>query len=394
MIAGTEDQGGPKARDLGDSTELKQCGFRLGLAAQVMAACVTVGTERTHLQEPGDVMRVAGGHQLLRQPDVRPLESLLVEAGLVEDADQVDHDIHALGVAHEGLFFMNVGLHQVQGRENQQGTMAKPLPCQDPYLVTLRHQAVDQCPADETGAPQNAYPGHGLIIMRRNGLPAMLLHIPEVLNPEEREKIRAGLRRGTFADGRASAGRLAGEVKQNEEFQASRSEREPLELCVAQALQRHPMVRRHALPLRISHPIFSRYQPGMHYGWHTDDAVMGEGGYRSDLAVTVFLSEPSEYEGGALVVKTPYGEQSARYPAGDAVLYPAGRLHRVEEVTAGERWVAVLWIQSQVRDEQQREILQTLDALRSQGMEENLEDDELARLDWVYSRLLRMWADV
>ena len=222
----------------------------------------------------------------------------------------------------------------------------------------------------------------------------MLLHLPEVLSPEELEKIRAGLQQGTFADGRASAGRLAGEVKQNEEFQAPRSEREPLELCVAQALQRHPMVQRHALPLRISHPIFSRYRPGMHYGWHTDDAVMGEGGYRSDLAATVFLSEPSEYEGGALVVETPYGEQTARYPAGDAVLYPAGRLHRVEEVTAGERWVAVLWIQSQVRDEQQREILQTLDALRSQRMEKGPEDDELTKLDWVYSRLLRMWADV
>ena len=222
----------------------------------------------------------------------------------------------------------------------------------------------------------------------------MLLHLPEVLSPGELEKIRAGLQRGAFGDGRVSTGRLAGQVKQNEEFQAPRSEREPLELCVAQALQRNPMVQRHALPLRISHPIFSRYQSGMHYGWHTDDAVMGEGGYRSDLAVTVFLSDPSEYEGGALVVETPCGEQAVRYPAGDAVLYPAGRLHRVDEVTAGERWVAVLWIQSQVRDEQQREILEALDALRSRRMEKDLTDDGLTKLDWVYSRLLRMWADV
>ena len=222
----------------------------------------------------------------------------------------------------------------------------------------------------------------------------MLLHLPEVLTPEELEKIRTGLRQGTFADGRASAGRLAGEVKQNEELQASRSEREPLELCVAQALQRHPLVQRYALPLRISHPIFSRYRPGMHYGWHTDDAVMGEGGYRSDLAVTVFLSDPSEYEGGALIVETPYGEQAARYPAGDAVLYPAGHLHRVDEVNSGERWVAVLWIQSQVRDEQQREVLQALDAVRSRKMEQDPADEDLKRLDWVYSRLLRMWADV
>ena len=110
--------------------------------------------------------------------------------------------------------------------------------------------------------------------------------------------------------------------------------------------------------------------------------------------MTVFLNDPSEYEGGELVVATSSGGQSARYPAGDAVLYPAGRLHRIDEVTKGERCVAVLWIQSQVRDEQQREILQTLDALRSQRMEAETMSDELAELDWVYSRLLRMWADV
>ena len=222
----------------------------------------------------------------------------------------------------------------------------------------------------------------------------MLCHIPEVLDSDEVKKICAKLREAVFSDGRASAGRLAESVKKNEEFQMPRTEREALDRHVAQALRRHPLVERYALPLRVSHPIFSRYRPGMRYGWHTDDAVMGEGGYRSDLAVTVFLNAPEEYEGGDLIVETPYGEQAVRYPAGDAVLYPASRLHRVDEVTAGERWVAVLWIQSQVRDEQRREILQTVDALRTKRMATGPVDDELVRLDWVYSRLLRMWADV
>ncbi len=222
----------------------------------------------------------------------------------------------------------------------------------------------------------------------------MLLHLPETLTAKDLERIRAGLRHGTFVDGRASAGRLAGTVKRNEEFEAPRPVLEPLELCVAEALQRHPLVQRCALPSRISHPIFSRYLPGMHYGWHTDDAVMGEGGYRSDLAVTVFLNDPSEYEGGALIVDTHYGESRARYPAGDAVLYPAGHLHRVDEVSAGERVVAVLWIQSQVRDGQQREVLQILDGLRARKMQQDRNDEDLTELDWLYSRLLRMWADV
>ncbi len=221
----------------------------------------------------------------------------------------------------------------------------------------------------------------------------MWLHIPEILNAAELEDVRKVVRKGAFADGRNSAGQLAGAVKQNEELQGTKAALADAEQCVARAVQRHPEVQRHALPLRISHPVFARYRPGMHYGWHTDDAVMGQGGYRADVAVTVFLNDPGDYEGGDLVVQSPYGECRARHPAGDAVLYSASRLHCVEEVRSGERQVAVLWIQSQVRDEQQREVLQKLDALRSRQMEIG-QEQEVVQLDWLYSRLMRMWVDV
>lgn len=223
----------------------------------------------------------------------------------------------------------------------------------------------------------------------------MLVHVPEVLTPDELDAINAGLRAddGAFGSGRAGAGRQAAAVKRNEEFQAPPAVRGELERRVAEAVRRHPLVQRVALPRRISYPIFARYRQGMRYGWHVDEPVEAvQGGYRTDLAMTVFLNAPSEYEGGALVVQTPHGEQAARHAAGDAVLYPADRIHRVEEVAAGERRVAVLWIQSQVRDAQQREILLVLDALRGQDAE--AAPGRRLQLDWLHGRLVRMWADV
>ena len=219
----------------------------------------------------------------------------------------------------------------------------------------------------------------------------MWLHITKVLSEAQLQQVRACAYEGVYANGRNSAGLLAGAVKHNEELQSSSARVREAEQCVAQAVRHHVAVQRSALPLRISHPVFARYSAGMSYGWHTDDPVMGQGGYRADVAMTVFLNDPDEYEGGDLVVRAPHGECRARHPAGDAVLYSASRLHCVEEVRRGERRVAVLWIQSQVRDEQQREVLQEIDALRTKQLQDN---QDATQLDWVYSRLLRMWADV
>lgn len=94
--------------------------------------------------------------------------------------------------------------------------------------------------------------------------------------------------------------------------------------------------------------------------------VMGSDGvmYRSDVAVTVFLNAPEEYDGGELVIRTSAGEQAVKLPAGDAVLYPAGSIHHVNPVTRGERLVAVTWVQSLVRDAARRELLYGLNAAR------------------------------
>jgi PKHD-type hydroxylase len=132
----------------------------------------------------------------------------------------------------------------------------------------------------------------------------------------------------------------------------------------------------------------------MTYGAHTDDALMGKGGarVRTDLAFTLFLSDSTSYDGGALVVESALGEQEIKLEAGDAILYPAGSIHRVAEVASGIRFAAVGWIQSLVADAAQRETLFDLSVTRTRLAEAGLAREELLRLDKSISNLLRMWA--
>lgn len=224
----------------------------------------------------------------------------------------------------------------------------------------------------------------------------MLLPLPGVLKPDQVALMRSWLAGARFVDGRLSAGAAARRVKSNEELESGAPDLERLNEVVMGALARHPAYRTGALPLHAAAPIYARYQPGMAYGEHLDDPVMGAGGlrYRSDLAVTVFLSAPQDYAGGELVVCTPYGEQSVKSDAGDAVLYPAGSVHRVNPVTRGERLVALTWVQSMVRDAAQRELLYGLNAARENLLRSAPEAPETAQVNAAYLNLVRMWSEL
>jgi PKHD-type hydroxylase len=174
----------------------------------------------------------------------------------------------------------------------------------------------------------------------------MLLHIPSVLNSQELTVARQLLAQARFVDGRLSAGQAARQVKHNQEVdRAAFAELEPLNNLVMGKLVGHPLYRSGTLALRVAAPYYARYTPSMSYGNHVDDPIMGQDGqlYRSDASITVFLNEPSDYDGGELVVQGVFGEQRIKFAAGDAVLYPSSSLHRVEPVTRGERLVAVTW---------------------------------------------------
>ena len=161
-------------------------------------------------------------------------------------------------------------------------------------------------------------------------------------------------------------------------------------------LVQHPVYLAAALPLRIAAPYYARYTSGMQYGNHVDDPVMGPPGqrYRSDLSITVFLNNPGDYDGGELVINTSFGEQTVKLNAGDAVMYPSSSTHRVNQVTRGERLVAVTWLQSSVRDPSQRELLYRLHQARELLLANAQGKQETELVSNAYVNLVRMWSEV
>ena len=223
----------------------------------------------------------------------------------------------------------------------------------------------------------------------------MLTHIPGVMNAPQIGAARKLLDAGRFADGSGSAGMAARRVKHNEELSLDDARHTELNNLVMGCLVKHPVYRSAAIPLRVATPYYARYTEGMSYGEHVDDPVMGEGQpYRSDVSVTIFLNDPADYDGGELAINTAFGEQRVKLDAGDAVLYPSSSIHRVAEVTRGERLVAVSWIQSMVRNPEQRALLHELNQAREILLREQPDSDETRRVNQSYINLVRMWSEV
>jgi len=224
----------------------------------------------------------------------------------------------------------------------------------------------------------------------------MLMTIPDVLDEQTLKQVREQIENADFVDGKQSAGRDARRVKNNEEMQADEQLTGRLNQLVLGALYEHPSFQAAAMPLKISAAFFARYQQGMSYGRHVDDAVMGPRGgqYRTDVSATIFISGPDEYEGGELVIETEHGEQSLKLPAGHAVFYPSGSLHRVAEVTSGERLVAVAWAQSMVKNPQQRALLYDLYIVKETLLGVNPDAEATARANRAYINLFRQWAEI
>lgn len=224
----------------------------------------------------------------------------------------------------------------------------------------------------------------------------MLYHIESLISREQVETLRTLIGRGQFIDGRLTAGKVARQVKLNQELRREPTLNEQVGRVVIGALAGNALFKSAAFPARVADPLVARYQPGMRYGDHVDDPVMVQGGerMRTDLSLTLFLSPPDSYQGGELVIRTPFGEQQVKLAAGDAVLYPSSSLHRVAEVTAGERLVALAWIQSHVRDAAQRALLHELNLAREALLERDPEDPATKRVDQGYANLVRMWSEV
>ena len=205
-----------------------------------------------------------------------------------------------------------------------------------------------------------------------------------VLSTDDLAWLKGVIAQGDFVDGRLTS-TLQG--KNNLELAVGSDIAEQAGARVAEKLLAHPDFEDAAQPLALHKPLISRYEVGMHYPDHFDAAIMG--GIRTDVAVTVFLNDLDDYEGGYLVVETGAGVCRYRLPAGDAIVYPASSIHRIEPVTCGVRLAGVLWVQSTVREPGRRLLLSDL---RKAACE--LEGTACAaRLQRSYHNLLRMWAE-
>jgi PKHD-type hydroxylase len=190
-------------------------------------------------------------------------------------------------------------------------------------------------------------------------------------------------------------------VKRNEQLPPDGDVARKLGQRIIQALTKSPLFLSAAIPLQIFPPLFNRYAASSahHFGIHVDNAVRGDPltglRIRTDLSITLFLSEPEDYDGGALVIEDTYGSHEVKLPAGDAVLYPSSSLHMVTPVTRGVRVASFFWMQSMIRDAHARSMIFDLDtAIQSLTERLGRDDPEAVRLTGIYHNLIRYWAEV
>ncbi|HEY4068863.1 MAG TPA: Fe2+-dependent dioxygenase [Burkholderiaceae bacterium] len=229
----------------------------------------------------------------------------------------------------------------------------------------------------------------------------MLLHVKQVLTADELREARAILKRAAWGDGRATAGVQSAQVKNNEQLPQDGAETAALQRIVLGGLNRHAVFFSAALPKKVFPPLFNRYGGASNaFGNHVDNAVRfvpgGQGErVRTDISCTLFLAEPDEYDGGELTIDDTFGAQRIRLPAGDMVLYPGTRVHRVEPVTRGYRLASFFWLESMVRSDEARRLLFDMDShlmrLRASVGES---DPAVIGLTGTYHNLLRLWAEV
>jgi PKHD-type hydroxylase len=159
------------------------------------------------------------------------------------------------------------------------------------------------------------------------------------------------------------------------------------------AFQRSEAARNFVFPQRIALPTLCRYGVGMKYGPHTDAAFLplSPTPMRSDVSCTIFISDPAGYAGGELVVYLGTEELRLKGKPGQAVFYASTSVHQVAPVTAGERVVVITFIESQIPDQMQRDLLYSLGEVRAlEGLK--MDWRNRTQLEYVIANLHRMWA--
>ncbi|MET0180088.1 MAG: Fe2+-dependent dioxygenase, partial [Novosphingobium sp.] len=227
----------------------------------------------------------------------------------------------------------------------------------------------------------------------------MLVTIPAVLSPAEVAHFREVLGALAWVDGNVTSGAQAAQAKRNLQVPEDSPEARALGETILLTLGAHEEFNAAALPLRVYPPLFNRYDAGMGFAAHVDNAIRynraARQRFRTDISSTLFLSDPADYDGGELVIEDAHGSHAVKLAAGDLALYPADSLHRVEPITRGSRWAAFFWTQSMVRDAGDRALLYRMD--KSIGLVRGELGDghpAVLGLTSTFHNLLRKWADL
>ena len=228
----------------------------------------------------------------------------------------------------------------------------------------------------------------------------MLVHIPEVLTPEQVRRCREVMASTAWIDGRGTAGHQSSKVKRNLQLPEGSAEAQELGQMVLAGLNRSPLFTSAVLPKTVFPPLFNRYDADgdMHFGSHVDNAIRTDPvtgiRIRTDVSSTLFLSSPEDYDGGELVVEDTYGTHSVKLPAGDMIVYPATSVHHVTPVTRGSRVASFFWTQSMIADGTRRAMLFDLDMSIIRLTADHPEHPSVVSLTALYHNLLRQWAEL
>jgi PKHD-type hydroxylase len=97
---------------------------------------------------------------------------------------------------------------------------------------------------------------------------------------------------------------------------------------------------------------YGTYSDGGYYDWHLDtEGIVPciNGKYLArKLSITIWLSDPDEYEGGEFDIEIKGPRMDVRYDTlklkkGSIVVFPSDKWHRVRPVTSGVRKSLVTW---------------------------------------------------
>src|SRR5262245_61022973 len=128
---------------------------------------------------------------------------------------------------------------------------------------------------------------------------AMMLHIPNVLTPEQVARCRDVMVKADWVDGNVTAGHQSRKVKYNLQLPEESETARELGEMVHKALYKSPLFMSAVLPQQVFPPLFNRYDAGMTFGAHVDNSIRSHAHMpvriRTDVSATLFISAPEDY---------------------------------------------------------------------------------------------------